>query len=355
MNKAVIESLFALYKKKGFLTNDEIFSELVEAGVSIVQTERICSELLSRGVFISDEKPKSNESSESQTETEYDAAQIDYEELYTKIIKKEPSLKFLVDYVRKVKPAQKNEVDNLYPQIKSGNKFARNRLFEMNMRNVLRVAYQKAIEYNLSLSDTVQNGMIGLHVSIDKFDIAKHDKFQGYSTFWILNYINRNKHINDSWWVIPAHAQELHEKIYKYICKNHESFFVDYRISNALISEIQSVFEIDAETSYTNLRMLLPIMDIDDISISINDSPEEKCAYTLFQEQIHSVLNTLPPREQEVLKMRFGLDDGYSLTLDEVGEYFDVTRERIRQIEAKALRRLRHPRRAKGLRDYIEI
>mgnify|MGYP002624472886 FL=1 len=232
----------------------------------------------------------------------------------------------------------------------------------MNMRNVLRVAYQKAIEYNLSLSDTVQNGMIGLHVSIDKFDLAKHDKFQSYSTFWILNYINRNKQINGSWWVIPAHAQELHEKIYKYICKNHESFFVDYRISNALISEIQSVFEIDAETSYTNLRMLLPIIDIDDISVLAEDYIAEKCVYKLLHEQLRSVLGTLPAREQEVLNMRYGLGYGelhylygYFMTLEEAGDFFGVTRERIRQIEAKALRRLSHPRRASGLRDYIEI
>ena len=84
------------------------------------------------------------------------------------------------------------------------------------------------------------------------------------------------------------------------------------------------------------------------------ENPASQTAFTLLQEQLRSVLNTLPPREQEVLKMRFGLEDGYSLTLEEVGLYFDVTRERIRQIEAKALRRLRHPRRANGLRDYIE-
>ena len=84
------------------------------------------------------------------------------------------------------------------------------------------------------------------------------------------------------------------------------------------------------------------------------ENPASQTAYTLLQEQLRSVLNTLPSREQEVLKMRFGLDDGYSLTLEEVGLYFDVTRERIRQIEAKALRRLRHPRRANGLRDYVE-
>jgi RNA polymerase primary sigma factor len=85
------------------------------------------------------------------------------------------------------------------------------------------------------------------------------------------------------------------------------------------------------------------------------ENPANLTAYSLLQEQVHSVLSTLPAREQEVLKMRFGLDDGYSLTLEEVGLYFDVTRERIRQIEAKALRRLRHPRRSGGLRDYIDI
>ena len=147
MNDDVIEKLYQVYLKKGFLTNDEIFTELISSNINVIQTERICSELLSKGVLIADTKPQINN---NEITYEYDKSQIDYIKLYEKILKKEPSLKFFIDYIKKIQPPQMHEVEKLYPQIKSGNQFARKRLFEMSMRAAVNIAYQKAKEYNLS-------------------------------------------------------------------------------------------------------------------------------------------------------------------------------------------------------------
>lgn len=367
MSEAVIEKLFLQYQQKGFLTNDEIFAELVSSNVSIIQTERICSELLSKGVLISDSLSL-NASSDEKPNFDYDKSHINYDELYDKIIQKVPNLKFLVDYIRKIQPPHLHEVEKLYPQIKSGNKFARNRLFEMNMRMALKLAYQKSREFNLSLEDTVQDAMIGLNCAIDKFDLSKHDKFQGYATFWILNYINRNKRNDEMLWDIPAHLKEKFDKIYKYLKEVHPEFWNETFIKEDLISDVSKFLGIKQIKVIKYLYFLQPCIDYDDLEkksvfLDINgilqensfeDNKIDEIIEKVLEEHVKDVLLTLPAREQDVLKMRYGFNENNPLTLDEVGKYFGVTRERIRQIEAKALKRLRHHRRASGLRDYMD-
>lgn len=384
MNEAIIEKLFLQYQQKGFLTNDEIFTELISSNVSIVQTERICSELLSRGVLISDSKPKDYTINESKSfdydklrincNELYDKAQIDYDELYDKIILKDENLRLLVDYVRKIKPAQRKEVENLYPQIKSGNQFARNRLFEMNMRSVLRIAYQKSQEFKLSLADTIQDGMIGLHFAIDKFNMSQHDKFQGYSTYWILNYINRNKNIMNMIWNFPVHYQESIEKIYKYLNEYHADFFEDYENSETLITELCEYFCSEKRVVKKLLFFLPPTIHFCEFNDLFYNTFEEEICNKFFCEKLNKLLDSLKEKERAVIKYRFGLwnksdsdyktavklvesklykdsghyDYGILLTLEEVGCLYGVTRERIRQIETKGLKKLREKLKAFG-------
>lgn len=380
MNEKIIEKLFSIYTEKGFLTNDDILNELIVSKISLVQTERICSELLLRGVLISDEKSNSNNTILSQ-KSNYDKAQIDYDKLFDEITSKEPSLVFLLDYIRKIKPPQLHEVENLYSQIKCGNLYARKRLFEMNMRNVIRLSYQKSKQFNLSLVDTIQDGLEGLLVAIDKFDLSKHDKFQGYSTFWILNYINRSKNINDSLITLPAHYLEKYEKIFKYLKKYRVDFFYDGKITKSLIDEIFYYFNFPREDIEKSLKLLRPYEDISKIMEEAFDSSVlDEIDNSMLHDLIESVLSTLPPREKLILKLRLGLyseldndfaeiqllitdkiyknignyNYGLSLTLEEIASLVGVSRERIRQIEAKALRRLRHPKRSKRLKKYFK-
>lgn len=365
MNDAIIEKLFLQYQQKGFLTNDEILAELVFSNVSIIQTERICSELLAKGVLISDSAPSKKR--ESNLNSDYDKAHIDYNALYEKIIRKEPNLKFLVNYIRKIQPPQLHEVEKLYPQIQEENIFARNRLFEMNMRMALKLAYQKAKQFQLSLEDTVQNAMIGLLESIENFNLAKHEKFQGYSTFWILNSINRNKNINETLITIPAHFLELHEKIYKYLLIKHIDFFDGEISSDKLISEISTFFNISKDSTEHHLILLYPMLDERAFEELVFDDVSDKICNKIFAEQINAVLDKLKSKERQVLKLRFGLyrkndfdfDNicnfinykiydregkyGYSqtLTLEQIAKLYGLTRERIRQIELKALKKLK--------------
>ena len=369
MNDEVVRKLFARYQAKGFLTNDEIIEELVSSNISIVQTERICSALLAKGVLISDTLP----ASESQSNlSDYDMAQIDYDVLYANIIEKEPCLKQLVNYIRRIQPPQAREVEKLWPQICSGNQFARNRLFEMNMRTVLRLADKVASDYELSLPDTVQDGMTGLHVAIDKFNPSKHDKFQGYSTFHILNFINRNKGIRDIPWIAPAYIQEKLEKIYKFL--HTEGFFDTPEITTPLLRKVCETFAIRRKPALRLLQLLSPMIDVEETDIGINDDVVEKIENSILHEQIMKLLTELPFKEKEVLILRFGLDFAavknlfskieslkhpipspmpLSCSLEDVGLYFGVTRERIRQIQVKALKRLSISLSKNGLDDYL--
>lgn len=377
MNEEIIEDLFSQYQAKGFLTKKELSDKLRLARVSIVQTERICSALLAKGVLISDTLP----ASESQSNlSDYDMAQIDYDVLYDNIIEKEPCLKQLVNYIRRIQPPQAREVEKLWPQICSGNQFARNRLFEMNMRTVLRIADKVASDYELSLPDTVQDGMIGLHAAIDKFDPSKHDKFQGYSTFHILNFINRNKGIREIPWIVPAYIQEKLEKIYKFL--RTEGFFETLEITTPLVKRVCKRFEIKRKHAIRLIRLLAPMVDIDEVDIAVHDDFVDRTENTILHEQLMNTLNSftdnenfplkqrLSSKQKNILLLRFGLDieyvekafamiktDNYplpdSLTLDETGLYFGLTRERIRQIQEKALKRLFIPLSKIGLDDYL--
>ena len=350
-----LKTLLDLGKAKGQLSSKEILDVLGDE-LDPEQIEKIYDSLESNGIeIIEDTEDLSlddlniNENSDDDAETAPDGVSIDDPvKIYLKEIGRVPLL------------SPDEEVD-LAIRISQGDVAAKKRLSEANLRLVVSIA-KRYLGRGMQFLDLIQEGNLGLIKAVEKFDHTKGFKFSTYATWWIRQAITRAIADQARTIRIPVHMVETINKL--------------IRVSRQLLQELgrePSPEEIAAEMNMPvdRVREILkisqepvsletPIGEEEDSHLGdfIKDDnvpvPADAAAFTLLKEQLEEVLGTLTEREQKVLTLRFGLEDGRARTLEEVGKEFNVTRERIRQIEAKALRKLRHPSRSRKLKDYLE-
>lgn len=368
--------------KQGYVTFDDIMDCADANSLPIQDFDWLSSAITTRGILVYDEAPSSSNriAQDSEDDDYNDYAQSDYESVYDRIIELDESLRDFVTEVRNIKPPQWKEFSQLKYQVTEGNLHARERMIEMHLRIALRIALQRAEAYDMDIQDAVGEACIGLVTAVDKYDPDTNGAFGSYAAMWILQNISRRQPTQRALMYYPVHKKDPYFSAYPllkaagyagdidaindpevYDLLSEKLSFTNEQTEDAIYATIP--FE-----SYEGLYgMFLKNFDVfekhekeqlhGDLyprELICEDDIEEKVSYIMMSEQLHEVLETLTEREQRVLELRYGLKGGEAKTLEEVGNAFNVTRERVRQIEAKALRKLRHPSRSRKLRDYID-
>ncbi len=353
IGKTVLNSLMEKAKAKGVLTFDEINEALEDLDVEPDLIDKIYETAEHMGInIIGDFDPSADELRAAEEDLDLSFAEgiglEDHVRMYLKEIGKVPLL------------TAEEEVD-LAIRIENGDEEAKKRLNEANLRLVVSIA-KRYVGRGMLFLDLIQEGNLGLLKAVEKFDYRKGYKFSTYATWWIRQAITRAIADQARTIRIPVHMVETINKLVRVQRQLSQELGKDptpEQIAKEMGISVDKVREI-MKISQEPVSLETPVGEEEDSHIGdfIPDedapAPSERAAYTLLREQLMEVLSTLTPREQKVLKLRFGLEDGRARTLEEVGKEFNVTRERIRQIEAKALRKLRHPSRSKKLKDYID-
>ncbi len=348
----LLSSLLEKAKAKGVLTYEELNTALDDIDIEPDLLDKVYEVAEHMGTsLIGDFDSAADES--KPFEEDFDALTEgigleDHVRMYLKEIGKVPLL------------TAEEEVD-LAIRIEQGDEEAKNRLNEANLRLVVSIA-KRYVGKGMQFLDLIQEGNLGLLKAVEKFDYRKGYKFSTYATWWIRQAITRAIADQARTIRIPVHMVETIHKLGRVSRQLSQELGKDptpEQIAQEMNMSVEKVREI-MKISQDPVSLETPVGEEEDSHIGdfIPDeeapAPSERAAFTLLREQLMEVLATLTPREQKVLKLRFGLEDGRQRTLEEVGREFNVTRERIRQIEAKALRKLRHPSRSKKLKDYID-
>ena len=372
-----ISELTGKTKDKGrdVLSFMEIAEQIDQVGFDKNQIDDIYAALEKRGIVIvsEDEEPDDTELKrideegsidtdvDSETEGSSGSKEIDLEATVSKTIAVDDPVRMYLKEIGKVPLLSADEEVELAKRMEAGDNAAKQKLCEANLRLVVSIA-KKYVGRGMLFLDLIQEGNLGLIKAVDKFDYTKGYKFSTYATWWIRQAITRSIADQARTIRIPVHMVETINKLIRVsrqlLQENGREPTPD-EIADEMGITVEKVREI-LKIAQEPVSLETPIGEEEDSHLGdfIPDedapAPAEAAAFSMLKEQLVDVLGTLTEREQKVLKLRFGLEDGRARTLEEVGKEFDVPRERIRQIEAKALRKLRHPTRSKKLKDYLE-
>ena len=358
MRKQILHELLEQGKKSGELTYNEIAAKCEALEMDADQIEKIYDFLEKQGVEVignfEDDLP---EIEDDFNITEDELADLSVPES----VSIDDPVRMYLKEIGKVPLLSSQEEAELAQKMANGDKEAKRRLAEANLRLVVSIA-KRYVGRGMLFLDLIQEGNLGLIKAVEKFDYTKGYKFSTYATWWIRQAITRAIADQARTIRIPVHMVETINKLIRVTRQLVQELGRDplpdevAKEMNMPIDKVGEIMKIAQEP----VSLETPIGEQDDSHLGdfIQDdeapAPSDAATFTLLKEQLMDVLNTLTPREEKVLRLRFGLDDGRARTLEEVGKEFNVTRERIRQIEAKALRKLRHPSRSKKLKDYLE-
>ena len=353
--KMTIEALLEKGKTTGKLSEKEVFDVLEEQDFDLEQFLGRCEQLNIEIINDNSEGPSFHDTDENLNVDDLESS------LSTDGIAIDDPVKIYLKEIGRVPLLSMEEEKQLAERMAQGDTNAKKRLCEANLRLVVSIA-KKFVGRGMQFLDLIQEGNLGLLKAVEKFDYNKGFKFSTYATWWIRQAITRAIADQARTIRIPVHMVETITKV-----KKASSQLLHETGHDPTTEEIAERLEMPVERIQEIIRIAqdpvsleTPIGEEEDSHLGdfIQDEhipvPADEAAHTLLREQLEKVMDTLSEREQKVLALRFGLEDGKPHTLEEVGREFQVTRERIRQIEAKALRKLRHPTRSRKLRDFLE-
>ena len=351
--KTVIRELIEMGKAKGKLTTKEINDALEELDFDVEQVDKLYDTFENNNIEIVEDFAAEGAAA---TEKDSDLESV----LYAEGISIDDPVKVYLKEIGRVPLLSADEEIELAVRMSQGDEIARKRLSEANLRLVVSIA-KRYVGRGMQFLDLIQEGNLGLIKAVEKFDHTKGFKFSTYATWWIRQAITRAIADQARTIRIPVHMVETINKVIRVSRQLLQELGHDpspEEIADEMAMPVDKVREI-LKIAQEPVSLETPIGEEEDSHLGdfIPDEgasePSEAASFTLLKEQLVDVLGTLTPREEKVLKLRFGIEDGRTRTLEEVGKEFNVTRERIRQIEAKALRKLRHPSRSKKLKDFL--
>lgn len=365
-----VKKLIEKGKKDGFLTYNEIMETLDDVQLDADQIEEVYQLFEDIGIDVVGDKTDDDDDDVVLEDANIDDLEkIDkFDEEYEdddlsmlKGVAVDDPVRMYLKEIGKIPLLTSEEEIELAKRMQEGDEEAKKKLAEANLRLVVSIA-KRYVGRGMLFLDLIQEGNLGLMKAVEKFDYRKGFKFSTYATWWIRQAITRAIADQARTIRIPVHMVETINKLVRVQRQLVQELGRDpspEEIAKEMGMEVEKVREI-MKIAQEPVSLETPIGEEEDSHLGdfIPDddvlAPAEAATYTMLREQLIDVLDTLTPREQKVLRLRFGLDDGRARTLEEVGKEFDVTRERIRQIEAKALRKLRHPSRSKKLKDFLE-
>lgn len=360
-NEKLKELLKYAKSNKNMVTQDEIIERFKDVQITTDKMDALYEFLEKSGIdIVYNEKNVIMETEDE--DMDFDNSELENLDLTIpdNLNTDDPIRMYLLE-IGKIPLLSMEEEQELAKRIAAGDESAKQKFTESNLRLVVSIA-KKYVGRGMHLLDLIQEGNIGLLKAVEKFDYNKGFKFSTYATWWIRQAITRAIADQSRTIRIPVHMVETINKLIRIQRQMVQELGREpspeelSKVMNLPVERVQEIMKISQEP----VSLETPVGDEEDSHLGdfVRDDttpvPAEAAAFALMKDELDNALNTLTDREQQVLRLRFGLDDGHARTLEEVGKEFHVTRERIRQIESKALRRLSHPTRSKRLRDFLD-